>query len=225
MHLVFSSLSTVWFIAELRMHGCRWRGRHTRLLWLAHEIGPLLLHVLGACPLKGLLLLLWKCANISKVSPTVNSLRFVSLWSHDVINSIFLLFIFGLKHLLVWVLHVLHRLHWILASELAVEVIHEVIVLYFVLLVRKHLMVHIFVGTAAAETTFGFFHLGHFLLWLGLRDHLVKVLVRIIQNYDRSARLLPLRDHLHLLAQDLIFLFLVEYLILLTNFLHDAKIN
>ena len=92
---------------------------HVGVLRLTHEIGwPLFLHVLRTCSLECLLLSLRKCANISKISPTVDSLRSISaLRCHNIsVHSLFLLLVFSLEHRLVRVLHIRHGLHRFLTN-------------------------------------------------------------------------------------------------------------
>lgn len=51
-------------------------------------------------------------------------------------------------------------------------------------------MIHILVGRATGEATLSLLHLGHFLLGLGFRNDLVKVLIGVVKYDDRSGDLL-----------------------------------
>lgn len=220
-HVVLSVLRC-WHYTWLRML------LHVRVLSLTHEVAwPLLLHVLCAHALESLLLLLWKCTYIAKVSPTVDSLRLVSSLRrhHIIIHSIFLFLVFGLENWLVRILYVWHGLHRILTSKLPVEITHEVILLQLVWFEWKHRVVHVLVSTTTAIATLGFLHLWHFLLWLGLGNDLIEVLVWVVENYDWRILLLALVHHLNLLSNNLVLFLLIEYLVLLAYFLNHVKID
>lgn len=107
---------------------------------MAHEAATtklLLLHVLRAHSLERRLLLLGEGAHVTKVSPALDTLRFFSALAHhvNIVISLLLLLVLGLKHLLVRILHILlHGLDgWVLVRQLSIEVgCKFVIVLHFV---------------------------------------------------------------------------------------------
>lgn len=118
-HLSGSKWSTHVILSILRWKDTMLLVLHVGVLRLTHEIGwPLFLHVLRTCSLECLLLSLRKCANISKISPTVDSLRSISaLRCHNIsVHSLFLLLVFSLEHRLVRVLHIRHGLHRFLTN-------------------------------------------------------------------------------------------------------------
>ena len=93
----------------------------------------LLLHVLCAYSLERWLLLLGESANVTKVSPALDTLGFFSaLMAHhvNIIISILFLLVLGLEHLLVRILHILlHGLDGrVLVRQLSIEVGREVVV-------------------------------------------------------------------------------------------------
>lgn len=115
----------------------------------------------------------------------------------------------------------------LLVAELPIEVVGERLVVRHLVELERHqarVGADHLVATAAAVAALDLLHLGDFLLGLGLRDHFVQVLVRIVKNHNWSI-LLSVVHQLHLLFEDLVFLLLIEDLVLLAYLLHNVEVD
>lgn len=184
-------------------------------------------HILLIVNKEGLLFFLREVTYIAKVSPAVHSLRLVI--PNVIVISILFLFIFDLEH---WLLRVRIVLKVLTASletaHLLVYVGHGLVVGHFILFEWDHHGIGRTHHFAARTTTVGalnLLHLWHFLLRLGLRNDFIQVLIRVVKYDDWCGRLLALVHELRVPAKNLIFFLFVKYLVLLTNFLHNFKVD
>lgn len=115
----------------------------------------------------------------------------------------------------------------LLVAELPIEVVGKRLVVWHLVELERHqarVDADHLAATAAAVAALDLLHLGDFLLGLGLGDHFVQVLVRIVKNHNGRI-LLSVIHQLHLLFEDLVFFLLIEDLILLAYFLHNVEVD